>query len=359
MTCSASASGITLTCKSDSAKEAYPQNAGSNFTVKLSQPLRYSTQSLNEEPRWEVAPLSLHYTNSLESFREDCTIYAIIEHWITDPTEFPLRNVNTRVRLAVADIPGFVESDPPPLLLALVRRFFDDNPNVPEAHYGMFRLPAKVYTCTADACKDVVDQFNKLFMPYYETQELRIGLSEGGYVRFYLANGRVLSMYSDTRYIATVFGLRSVEIDVEYDQQQVGAVVLSHLNTAALGLSPTQTGTTYESVTMKRTKLFKLDMIGTETPKFDRGQAVYVYTDLVDDQYVGSMLAPLIAYVGSKGLPGERVEHTFSPLVYLPVCRHFIDDVRVWIRDEHGDKVSFPDDAANVVLRLLFRKSSL
>ena len=151
MTCSASASGITMTCKSDSAKEAYPQNAGSNFTVKLSQPLRYSTQSLNEEPRWEVAPLSLHYTNSLESFREDCTIYAIIEHWITDPTEFPLRNVNTRVRLAVADIPGFRDSAPPPLLLALVRRFFDDNPNVPEAHYGMFRLPAKVYTCTADA----------------------------------------------------------------------------------------------------------------------------------------------------------------------------------------------------------------
>jgi len=359
MTSSASASGITVICKSDSATEAYPQNTGSSFTVSLSQPLRYSTQSLNEEPRWEVAPLSLHYTNSLDSFREDCTIYAVIEHSITDPTEFPLRNVNNTVRLAVADIPGFIDSSPSRLLLAMVLRFFRDNPDVPEAHYGMFRLPARTYSCTADACKDLMDQFNKLFMPYYETQELRIGLNEGGYVTMSLANGRVLSMCSDTRYIATVLGLRSTEIDVEYEREQVNTVVLSQLNTAALGLSPAEAGATYASVTMRKVKLFKLDMIGTETPKFNRGQGLCVYADLVNDQYVGSMLAPLVAYVGSKGSPGERVEHTFAPLVYLPVSKQSIDSVRVWIRDEKFEHVAVLDDGANVVLCLLFRKASV
>src|SRR3990172_7512584 len=71
------------------------------------------------------------------------------------------------------------------------------------------------------------------------------------------------------------------------------------------------------------------------------------------------MLAPLVAYVGSKGSPGERVEHTFAPLVYLPVSKQSIDSVRVWIRDEKFEHVAVLDDGANVVLCLLFRKASV
>ena len=84
--------------------------------------------------------------------------------------------------------------------------------------------------------------------------------------------------------------------------------------------------------------------------------SVYVYGDIVESQHVGDTMAPLLAYVDVDKSLGERVGHVCNPLVYLPVCRTYIDSISIRICDENGNKVPFPDDVENVVVRLLFRR---
>ena len=74
-------------------------------------------------------------------------------------------------------------------------------------------------------------------------------------------------------------------------------------------------------------------------------------------QHVGDVMAPLLGYVDIHGMPGDRISHTCNPPIYLPVHKSYIDATHVRITDEHGQNVMFPDNIANVVLRLHFRKA--
>ena len=57
----------------------YPKNVGSNYTVGLANPLKFSGQSLNEDIRWQVSMLSLHYTQNICNFREASILRIIID----------------------------------------------------------------------------------------------------------------------------------------------------------------------------------------------------------------------------------------------------------------------------------------
>ena len=61
--------------------------------------------------------------------------------------------------------------------------------------------------------------------------------------------------------------------------------------------------------TDRTVKLFKLATTGAKTPKLDGVQALYVYGDLVDYQFVGDMMVPLLTLVDVDKSPGERVGH--------------------------------------------------
>ena len=55
----------------------YPRNVGSNYTVKLASPLNFSGQTLNDDTRWQVSMLSLHY--NFFNFHESCTLRFIVD----------------------------------------------------------------------------------------------------------------------------------------------------------------------------------------------------------------------------------------------------------------------------------------
>ena len=55
----------------------------------------------------------------------------------------------------------------------------------------------------------------------------------------------------------------------------------------------------------------------------------YVYRDLVEQQIVGDVQAPLLKIVSVKGNDGEIINTHYSRPFYLPVIRqHFIDRLR-------------------------------
>lgn len=83
--------------------------------------------------------------------------------------------------------------------------------------------------------------------------------------------------------------------------------------------------------------------------------ALYVYTDAVEDQFVGDYMVPLLKVVafdndGKK----QNVSVSFNRIQYLTVLDRQTDSIEVNIRRDNGDPVAFQD--GKVVITLHFRK---
>ena len=71
--------GFTVTLPSNSCMAKHPTNAGARYTVTLASPLNFSGQTLNDDTRWEVSMLSLHYTHNFFNFRRHCKLYFVMD----------------------------------------------------------------------------------------------------------------------------------------------------------------------------------------------------------------------------------------------------------------------------------------
>jgi len=345
-------SGFTVTCPSNSNMDTHPTNVGSNYTVRLPQALNFSGQTLNETVHWQVAMLSVHYTNNFFNFREPCTLRIIAEmppQQSHEPSQAadascailgivldPPTDANTSGVLsadAVSQRGGGLELNT--MDKALLRTHIALNAvvadntvllNVSDILFARVVIPAKHYSGVSAIVEEIVSQVNKAFGPRYKLQ-LTVTLGKDGKVAFSLSNGKAVGMFADTLYIASVLGVNTKKVPV------------------LLSSAPEVLSSTY-----------KLDTNGSHTPKLNRVQALYIYGDIVEFQYVGDTMAPLLAYVDVEKSPGERVGHVCNPPVYLPVSKSFPGTITIRICDEHGRDVSFPDDVANVIVRLHFRK---
>jgi hypothetical protein len=192
--------------------------------------------------------------------------------------------------------------------------------------FGKVQIPAKHYPNVSAIWDHVAIHINKLFGPHYKLQT-QVIVRKDGTITFSMSNGKALALYANAPYIANILGFSSTATDI-----------------IVLGLP------------RRVFKLHKLAAHGTQTPKLDGVQALYVYVDIVEHQHVGDTMAPLLAYVDVVKSPGERASHTSNPLVYLPVNKSYIDTISIRICDEHGSDVKFPDDVENVVVRMHFRK---
>ena len=84
---------------------------------------------------------------------------------------------------------------------------------------------------------------------------------------------------------------------------------------------------------------------------------MFVYCDIVTDQYVGDVMAPLLDLVPVKhAAPDERMQYSLIPPAYLEVAKKFADTIHVEIRDDKGALVPFDDTKGAVVVRLHFRR---
>ena len=331
---------FTVTCPSNSNMDKYPKNVGSDYTVALANPLNFSGQTLNDDTRWQVSMLSLHYTHNFFNFRETCVLRFVMQK----PTELNTSEAaSADCRTTDDDNIDWNDmmDDDPATSKALTEhtrghevRVVSSTPGVTAISsgttelFGMIEVPKGYYASIPALCEDITSRFNKVFTPRYKLK-LTVTRQRDGCLTFSLSNGGRISVFANRPYIAKVLGLPQTEIKgTKDDLRQLRDVVLQ-----------------------------KLTLVGTQVPRLNNVHALYVYADIVEYQHVGDVMAPLIAYVDITKSLGERVGHICNPPVYLPVDRSYIDMIKIRITDEHGENVMFPDDVENVVVRLHFRKA--
>ena len=83
---------------------------------------------------------------------------------------------------------------------------------------------------------------------------------------------------------------------------------------------------------------------------------LFIYCDLIQSQYVGDALVPLLRIVPVEGKVGERVSKSFLCPQYLPVSRKQFETVEVNIKTDTGESVPF--EFGRVLLTLHFRQSA-
>lgn len=86
-------------------------------------------------------------------------------------------------------------------------------------------------------------------------------------------------------------------------------------------------------------------------------RVLLVYTDIVQPQIVGDVLAPLLRIVNVSGSDGEVISDTFDRPHYLPVCRKLIDTLEIVIRTHIGELTPF--ERGRSYVKLHFRQKYL
>ena len=82
---------------------------------------------------------------------------------------------------------------------------------------------------------------------------------------------------------------------------------------------------------------------------------MFIYTDIIQPQIVGSSLVPMLRMVNITGKEGEAVSKTFMNPYYLELSRSELDIISVLICNELGEEL--PIDKGQVTLTLHFRHS--
>ena len=82
---------------------------------------------------------------------------------------------------------------------------------------------------------------------------------------------------------------------------------------------------------------------------------LYLYCDIIQPQYVGDALVPLLRILPVEGKDGERISRSFIRPQYLPVSRKQFESIEVNIKRDTGETVPF--EFGRVLLTLHFRQS--
>ena len=82
---------------------------------------------------------------------------------------------------------------------------------------------------------------------------------------------------------------------------------------------------------------------------------LYVYCDIIQPQYVGDTLVPLLRIIPVEGEDRQRISKSFLCPQYIPVSRKQFESIEVNIKRDTGDSVPF--EFGRVLLTLHFRQS--
>ena len=69
--------------------------------------------------------------------------------------------------------------------------------------------------------------------------------------------------------------------------------------------------------------------------------SMYVYTDIVDAQFVGDVKVPVLRIVNIEGEYGNTVHASFRNLQYVPVKVNSFETIEVNIKNDQNENVSF------------------
>ena len=80
-----------------------------------------------------------------------------------------------------------------------------------------------------------------------------------------------------------------------------------------------------------------------------------VYCDIVDPQNVGDTYAQLLRTICTTGEFNKSTEKIYTTPHYIPVCKSFITNINIDIRDPSGEQVKFENLLSKVLVKLHFR----
>jgi hypothetical protein len=85
--------------------------------------------------------------------------------------------------------------------------------------------------------------------------------------------------------------------------------------------------------------------------------SMYVYTDIVDAQFVGDVKVPLLRIVNIEGEYGNTVHATFRNLQYVPVKVNSSETIEVNIKNDQNENVSFEFEKSIATLHFRQKRS--
>jgi hypothetical protein len=303
--------------------KAFPTNRGSKYIVKLSAPLNFGGQTLNEDVDWEAALTSVHYTNRFYEVREPTVLHVAVQ--FPNVAAIEVRITGPGLKQMVADLTADHLKDLPKPDGRFLKQFIKAAGSTDASFvvYGKIAIPAGHYKDPSVVHDRIVAEFNRLYggLRYNTTMQAIVKGSDGTIHLKAEPQTNKLYIVADKPSIVNLLGMTATELDNE---------------TPAL---------------------YKVVTAGTKTPRFDTVQSLFIYSDIIKPQHVGDTLAPLLEIVPVQGVPGQRVQYCFNQLTYLPVNRTYIESIEIEICDEYGNHVVFPDDVENVICRLRFRRS--
>ena len=86
---------------------------------------------------------------------------------------------------------------------------------------------------------------------------------------------------------------------------------------------------------------------------------LYIYTNIIENQYVGQDMVKLLKVVTVNGFNGDNCSYIFDFPHYLSLDTNYIDIIRIYIRDSHSNKIRFHDENSKVFVKLHFKPNQL
>ena len=93
--------------------------------------------------------------------------------------------------------------------------------------------------------------------------------------------------------------------------------------------------------------------------KLEYVQQLFIYTNIIETQHVGSEKVRLLRIVQVKGELGAQISQIFDFPHYLSLESNLIDNIRIFVCDSYGNKIKFSDERSNVIYKLHFRPKSI
>ena len=85
--------------------------------------------------------------------------------------------------------------------------------------------------------------------------------------------------------------------------------------------------------------------------------SLYVYTDIVDPQFVGDVKVPLLRFVNVDGDYETNVHTSFRNLQYVPVNGNSFETIEMNIKNDRNENVSFESGKSIATLHFRLRRS--
>ena len=298
-------SDFNVVLPSNSNLSSHPSNTPDDYTVRLNRPI-----SLVGD--WEVALINIHYPHNWFDFTKKVKVY-----WVYVNDHVGLDKVAQSEQHTVIT---YNESQQSPVIT------FDSHTTVRNSHFTFYPAHFSTVQEIGDLLCRQLEQGIKtegrepgVRITFQYDYETRFGHIHCNYGNLYV--------YCDSNYLARMIGITAVNIR-PHEIDSLSTIELSELFLLHGGM---------------KSQFLKLD-------------SIYVYTNLIQNQYVGDSESPLLGIVPIQKRTQDKNFFVFNPITYLPLAMSNFQDVKIALRTVRGEKLPFPQFTPNVVCTLRFRR---